>query len=52
MHTMKKDNIVQTISKNCSHLSKSKQNKIINLLKKYEELFDSTLGDMKTSPVH
>ena len=30
-----------------SHLSKNKQNKIINLLKKYEELFDGTLGDMK-----
>ena len=47
-----KANIVETISKNCSHLSKNKQNKIINLLKKYEELFDGTLGDMNTSPVH
>ena len=47
-----KANLVETISKNCSHLSKNKQNKIINLLKKYEELFDGTLGDMNTSPVH
>ena len=29
-----KANIVETSCKNCSHLSKNKQNKIINLLKK------------------
>ena len=52
MHTMKKINIVETISKNCSHLSKNKQNKIINLLKKYEKLFNGTLGDINTCPVH
>ena len=47
-----KANIVETISKNCSHLSNKKQQQIINLLNKYEELFDGTLGDMNTSPVH
>ena len=47
-----KANIVETISKNCSHLSNNKQQQIINLLNKYEELFDGTLGDMNTSPVH
>ena len=47
-----KANIVETLSKNCSHLSKNKRNKIINLLKKYEELFYGTSGDMNTSPVH
>ena len=49
---MQHQNLLQTISKNCSHLSKNKQNKIIHLLKKYEESFDGTLGDMITSPVY
>ena len=47
-----KANIVETIKKNCSHLSDKKQQQIINLLNNYEELFDGTLGDMNTSPVH
>ena len=44
--------MVPTAWRESSHLSKNKQNKIINLLKKYEELFNGTLGDMNTSPVH
>ncbi len=33
---------------NCKHLSANQQNKLLQLLKKYEMLFDGTLGDWKT----
>ncbi len=33
------------------HLSANQQNKLLQLLKKYESLFDGTLGDSKTKPV-
>ncbi len=36
---------------NCKHLSTNKQNKLLQLLKNYEPLFDGTLGDWKTKPV-
>ncbi len=36
---------------NCKHLSADQQKKIPQLLKKYESLFDGTLGDWKTKPV-
>ena len=36
---------------NCKHLSADKQKKLLQLLKKYKSLFDSTLGDWKTKLV-
>jgi hypothetical protein len=36
---------------NCKHLSANQQKKLLQLLKKYESLFDGTLGDSKTKPV-
>jgi hypothetical protein len=36
---------------NCKHLSANQQKKLLQLLKKYESLFDSTLGDWKTKLV-
>jgi hypothetical protein len=36
---------------NCKHLSTDQQKKLLQLLKKYESLFDSTLGDWKTKLV-
>jgi hypothetical protein len=36
---------------NCKHLSADQQKKLPQLLKKYELLFDGTLGDWKTKPV-
>jgi hypothetical protein len=36
---------------NCKHLSANQQKKLLQLLKKYELLFDGTLGDWKTKPV-
>jgi hypothetical protein len=35
----------------CKHLSANQQKKLLQLLKKYESLFDGTLGDWKTKPV-
>jgi hypothetical protein len=36
---------------NCKLLSADQQKKLLQLLKKYESLFDGTLGDWKTKPV-
>jgi hypothetical protein len=36
---------------NCRHLSANQQKKLLQLIKKYELLFDGTLGDWKTKPV-
>jgi hypothetical protein len=33
------------------HLSLQDKNKLLELLKEFEELFDGTLGDWKTEPV-
>jgi hypothetical protein len=35
----------------CNYLSADQQKKLLQLLKKYESLFDGTLGDWKTKPV-
>ena len=40
--------VVDTI---CPHLSLPDQNKLLDLLTKYEDLFDGTLGDWNTEPV-
>ncbi len=43
---------VQSVVKdNCKHLSPNQQKKLLQLLKKYESLFDGTIGDWKTKPV-
>jgi hypothetical protein len=39
------------VKDNCKHLSANQQKKLLQLLKKYETLFDGTLGDWKTKPV-
>ena len=39
------------VNKN-SHLTKDEQQQLLQLLQKYEGLFDGTLGEWKTSPVH
>jgi hypothetical protein len=43
---------LQLIVRNdCKHISADQQKKLLQLLKKYESLFDGTLGDWKTKPV-
>jgi hypothetical protein len=39
------------IRDNCKHLSANQQKKLLQLLKKYELLFEGTLGDWKTKPI-
>jgi hypothetical protein len=39
------------VSTNCTHLSLQDQNKLLELLIEFEELFDGTLGDWKTEPI-
>jgi hypothetical protein len=36
---------------NCKHLSTNQQKKLLQLIKKYDMLFDGTFGDWKTKPV-
>jgi hypothetical protein len=42
---------LQSIVKNCKHLSADHQKKLLQRLVKFESLFDGTLGDWKTKPV-
>ncbi len=47
----KKADLQSIVRDNCKHLSTDQQKKFLQLLKKYESLFDGTLGDWKTKPV-
>jgi hypothetical protein len=46
-----KADLQSVVRDNCKHLSANQQKKLLQLLKKYESLFDGTLGDWKTRPV-
>jgi hypothetical protein len=46
-----KADLQSVVRDNCKHLSANQQKKLLQLLKKYESLFDGTLGDWKTNPV-
>jgi hypothetical protein len=46
-----KADLRSVVMDNCKHLSAKQQKKLLRLLKKYESLFESTLGDWKTKPV-
>jgi hypothetical protein len=47
----KKADLQLIVRDNCKYLSADQQKKLLQLLKKYESLFDGTLGDWKTKPV-
>jgi hypothetical protein len=47
----KKADLQLIVRDNCKHLSADQQKKLLQLLKKYESLFDGTLGDWKTKLV-
>jgi hypothetical protein len=47
----KKSDLQAIVRDNCKHLSADQQKKLLQLLKKYKSLFDSTLGDWKIKPV-
>jgi hypothetical protein len=46
-----KADLQSIVRDNCKHLSADQQKKLLQLLKKYELLFDGTLGDWKTKRV-
>ena len=46
-----KADLQSVVSANCTHQSLQKQKKLLELLTKFEELFDGTLGDWNTEPV-
>jgi hypothetical protein len=46
-----KADLQSIVRDNCKHLSTNQQKKLLQLLKKYEMLFDGTLGDWKTKLV-
>jgi hypothetical protein len=46
-----KADLQSVIRDNCKHLSANQQKKLLQLLEKYEWLFNGTLGDWKTKPV-
>jgi hypothetical protein len=47
----KKAGLQSIVRDYCKHLSANHQKKLLQLLTKYESLFDGTLGDRKTKPV-
>jgi hypothetical protein len=47
----KKADLQLVVRDNCKHLKVDQQKQLLQLLMKYESLFDSTLGDWKTKPV-
>eukprot|EP00804_Cyclotella_cryptica_P029197 CCRYP_005341-RD/>CCRYP_005341-RD protein AED:0.37 eAED:0.37 QI:0/0/0/1/0/0/5/0/743 len=46
-----KADLQSVVDNNCPHLSLQDQNKLLELLRKYKDLFDGTLGDWNTEPV-
>ena len=47
-----KADLERTVKENCAHLSIEEQSELLRLLRKHEHLFDGTLGDWDTEPVH
>ncbi len=47
----KKADLQSIVKDKCKHLRANQQKKLLQLLTKYESLFDGTLGDWKTKPV-
>ena len=46
-----KGDLNEVITEQCRHLNTEERNKLLNLLRKYEEIFDSALGTWNTTPV-
>jgi hypothetical protein len=46
-----KADLQSIVKDNCKHLSANQKKKLLQLLKKYESLFDGTLGDWRTKLV-
>ncbi len=46
-----KADLQSVVRNNCKHLNANQQKKLLQIFKKYELLFDGTLGDWKTKPI-
>eukprot|EP00970_Alexandrium_tamarense_P011131 scaffold2365_cov111-Alexandrium_tamarense.AAC.1 len=46
-----KADLQKIVDEYCSHLTKDQQIQLLRVLEEFEELFDGTLGDRKTSPI-
>ena len=51
MLNMKKEDLQSVVDTTCHHLSLPDQNKLLGVIKKYEDLFDGTPGDWAIEPV-
>ena len=47
-----KADLPKIVEETCEHIDESERQELLELLQKYEEMFDGTLGDWKTEPVH
>ena len=47
-----KANLAEVVKKHCCHLSAARRKQILEVLTQFEDLFDGTLGDFLTEPVH
>ena len=47
-----KANLAEVVNEHCQHLSVKERIDLLCLLTEFETMFDGTLGDFKTSPVH
>ena len=47
-----KADLPRVVEENCSHLSTSQKRDLLKLLREFETLFDGTLGDWDTEPIH
>ena len=47
-----KANLVEVVKKHCCHLFKDRHEEILKLLLQFEDLFDGTLEEFHTNPVH
>ena len=47
----KKADLLQVVKEHCSHLNIHQRQKLLTLLRQFEDLFDGTLGEWKTKPV-
>ena len=47
-----KADLPKVVQDNCTHLSVTQQRDLLKLLQDFEELFDGTLGDWDTEPIH
>jgi hypothetical protein len=47
-----KADLRSVVDEHCKHLSLYDQNKLLDLLTEFEDLFDCTLGEWNTEPVH